>query len=215
MKKNSIFLNEYVMKTASIVVAMGAVSLVIIMALSGQLTTLTLFEEIIKAVIAAALYITFSHYKWDFMRGLMGAMLFALLYQEAFLALGELWGKTADFDSYLIMGIEGSLYLAASTMSFMMTAIIIVNHFVLEYSKAGNRANMIFNQISILLKIMLYVMLLIVNAYLDLPTITLVNTGIGYVTDLAVIIMLICIESQLDDFKEMKEEIMKQKRGEI
>ncbi len=61
-------------------------------------------------------------------KGLMGGVLFCLMYQEAHLALAVLWGEQ-NFDTYLMAGVFGSVYLAAAGMSFLMTVIITVNHF--------------------------------------------------------------------------------------
>lgn len=205
------FLNEIVMRNVSILSAVcGLISMIILMA-SHELTLLLLFEKTVKIVITLLILWAFSRFHWDIMKGMMGGLLFCLMYQEGFLVLGKLWGETVDFDAYLIMGVQGSLYLAAQSMSFMMTIIITVNHFIIDYSRVGNFGNLIFNQISIIFKIILYISLIIINCFLNLPHILQINAGLEFISDLAIVIMLICIESQLDSFKAIKHELLTEK----
>ena len=177
------------------------------------MTMMMVFEKSVKVLIAALSMWSFSRFHWDVMKGMMGGMLFSLLYQEAYLVLGVLWGATADFDAYLIMGVEGSLYLAAQTMGLMMTFIITANHFIIEYSRKGNPRNLVFNKLSILFKLALYAALMLINCFLDRPAHQLAYAGLGYVADFAIVIMLVCIEAQLDSFKAIKQELLQAKRG--
>lgn len=206
------FMNERIMLTVSILSMVFGMVSVVILSVNHALTILDLFAKLVKLIMTALTLWTFLRVHWDAMKGMLGGLLFSLLFQESFLVLGNLWGGTTEFDVYLIMGVQGSLFLSAQTLSFMMTIIIIINHFVIDYSNAGNYANVIFNQISILFKIVLYVSLLIINGTLDLPVYQQINAGFEYITDLAIIIMIICIESQLDSFKSIRSELLKAKR---
>lgn len=183
-----------------------------VLGLYGHLDLMGVFEKIVKIIMTLLTLWTFQSLRWDAMKGMLGGILFSLLYQEAILVLGGLWGETSDFDYYLIMGVQGSLYLAAQTTSFMMTVIIILNHFVIDYSHWGNYANLIFNRISIIFKIILYVSLMIINGTLDLPVFLQVNAGLEYAADLAMIIVVICIETQLDSFRSLRHELLEEKR---
>lgn len=215
MKKTNIeemFLNENLMKYISILSAICGFISLILLRLSGELTLLLAFEKIVKIGVTLLTLWAFSKFHWDVMKGMMGALLFALVYQEAFLVLGRLWGETSDFDSYLIMGVQGSIYLAAQSMSFLMTIIIIINHFVINYSRVGNFGNVMFNQISIIFKILLYVLLMIVNVFLNQPLLIQINSGIEYIADLAIVVLVICIETQLDSFKVIKQELLSEKK---
>ncbi len=205
------FLNEIVMRNVSIISAVCGLISIIILSVSHELTLLLLFEKTVKLVITLLTLWAFSRFHWDVMKGMMGGLLFCLMYQEGFLVLGQLWGETVDFDAYLIMGVQGSLYLAAQSMSFMMTIIITVNHFIIDYSRIGNFGNLIFNQISIIFKIILYISLIVINIFLNLPHQLQINAGFEYISDLAIVIMLICIESQLDSFKAIKHELLMEK----
>lgn len=207
------FLDERLMIKISVLsIIFGLISF-ILLAVTHNLELLLAFEKIIKITIIIFILWTFSNFHWDFTQGMMGALLFSLLYEEAFLVLGKLWGETSDFDAFLIMGVQGSLYLAAQSMSFLMTIIIILNHFVINYSRIGNYRNVIFNQISIVFKIALYVFLMIINRFLDLPLLIQINFGFEYLSDLCIIILIICIETQLNNFKTLKLELMNKKKG--
>lgn len=215
MKKiniEALFLSERLLKIISIIsVLCGAISL-IFLGISQDAQLLVIFEKIVKIMITILTFAAFTKYHWDAMQGMIGGLLFALLYQEAFLVLGKLWGETSDFDTFLIMGVQGSLYLAAQSMSFLMTVIIVVNHFVINYSRFGNLANVIFNQISIIFKIVLYIFLMIINVFLKQKMAIQIASGMEYVSDLCIVIMVICIETQLDNFKTLKQELLKAKK---
>ena len=217
MKKINVeefFLDERLMRNVVILsVISGIISFITLFCFS-DVELLLVFERIVKVVITLLTLWAFSKFHWDVMQGLMGALLFALLYQEGFLVLGKLWGETSDFDAYLIMGVQGSLFLAAQSMSFMMTIIIIINHFVIDYSRIGNLGNVIFNQISIIFKILLYIFLMVINVFLNQPIYSQINSGFEYLSDLCIVILVICIETQLDNFKEIKQELLKAKKKE-
>ncbi len=207
------FLDERIMRNIAIISALcGLISLVLLVVSNG-LELLPAFEELVKIVITLFTLWAFSRFHWDMMKGLMGGLLFALLYQESFLVLGRLWGETSDFDTYLIMGVQGSLYLSAQSMSFLMTLIIIVNHFIIEYSRLGNYGNVIFNQMSIIFKILLYVFLIGINTFLNQPLLTQIMSVFEYISDLCIVILVICIETQLDSFKAIKHELKQAKKN--
>lgn len=206
------FLDEKLMRNVSVLSVLCSLVSIIILTVFHVLNPLTIFETIVKVVITLLTLWAFSRFHWDVAQGLMGALLFALLYQESFLVLGKLWGETSDFDTFLIMGVQGSLYLAAQGMSFLMTLIIIINHFVIDYSRIGNYGNVIFNQISILFKIFLYISLMVINIFLNEPIYIQVSSGLGFLADLCIVIVVICIETQLDNFKSIKYELAQAKK---
>lgn len=142
-KRESIFLNERFMALICILVLVtGLVSLYFSFR-EGQ--NFEIFEWVSKLVTAIAMYLAFRFFKWDVAKGLMGGVLFCLMYQEAYRVLARLWGET-DFDAYLVVGVQGSLYLAAAGMAFLMTIIITINHFFINYFSHGNPKNVILNR---------------------------------------------------------------------
>lgn len=207
-----LFINERTMCTVSIVSAVCGVLSIGWMTMSGTLTLMALFERSVKLIVTLLALWSFFRYRWDMMKGLLGGLLFSILYQEADLVLGRLWGETADFDTYLIMGVEGSLFLAAQTMSLMMTVIITANHYIIEYSPNRNERNLIFNKISILFKITLYLSLMAIDFFLDVPLSAQVNAVLQYAADLCMVMMLVCIEAQLESFNRLREDVRLEKR---
>ena len=207
------FLDEVVMRNIAIVSALcGLISLVLLVVSNG-LELLLAFEMLVKIVITLFTLWAFSRFHWNMMQGLMGGLLFALFYQESFLVLGKLWGETSDFDTYLIMGVQGSLYLSAQSMSFLTTFIIIVNHFIINYSRRGNFGNVIFNQITIIFKILLYLFLIGINMFLNQSLFMQLQSVFEYISDLCIIILVICIETQLDNFKNIRQELLQDKKN--
>ena len=205
----SIFLSEHLMTVACLfAVITSVISLVFI---PSQSDSFTKFEIMVKLLTTIAMFFAFKYYNWDVAKGLMGGVLFCLMYQEAYLVLGRLWGEQ-DFDTYLVVGVQGSLYLAAAGMSFLMTIIITINHFIINYALRGNPENVIFNRMAIIFKLAVYVLLLITNSKLGFSSIMLWKNALQYLTDIAILLLLVSIESQFDSFKVLRRELLKSKR---
>ncbi len=208
-EKNSIFLNEYLMH-AECSFAVGT-SLVTRALIYSQGDGFAIFQVLVKLFTVITMFFAYKKYSWDVAKGIMGGVLFCLMYQEAHLVLEHLWGQE-DFDAYLVVGVQGSIYLAAAGMSFLMTIIITINHFIINYAKHGNPGNVILNRIAIIYKFVVYIILLITNSLLDFSKTIEWETGLQYLTDIAILLLIVSIESQLDSFKVLRQELLKQKR---
>ncbi len=171
----------------------------------------SVFGLLVKAVTAAGMYLAFHYFKWDVAKGLMGGVLFCLMYQEAYVVFVRLWGEQ-NFDTYLTAGIEGSLYLAGASMNFVMTVIITVNHFMINYATQGSPKNMILSQISILFKFLVYILLVFANRRLTIFQAMQWNNSLQYLTDRALLLLLVGIEAQFNSFNIMRQDLLKAKR---
>lgn len=169
------------------------------------------FEVLTKLVTAFAMYLAFKFFKWDVAKGLMGGVLFCLMYQEAHFVLNVLWAEE-NFDVYLVAGVQGSLYLAAAGMAFLMTVIITINHFFINYASHGNPKNVILNRMAILFKFIVYVLLFLSNSQLSFAPVLLWKNALQYLTDSAALLLLVCVESQFDSFNALRQELRRQKR---
>ena len=206
----SIFLNENMMAVACLLAVLTSIASFVLLCLQNG-SYLTIFEIIIKLVTTIAMFFAFRHYNWDVAKGLMGGVLFCFMYQEAYLVLGKLWSEQ-DFDAYLTAGVQGSLYLAAAGMTFLMTIIITVNHFFISYATHGNPKNVILNRIAILFKLVVYILLFAVIGKLGFPAAALWKNAFQYVTDIALLLLLVSTESQFDTFNALRQEMLKEKR---
>ncbi len=206
----SVFLSERLMMFSCIFAIVTSIASFILVSFDRD--SFEMFGIIAKMISVIAIYPAFRHYNWDVAKGLMGGILFCLMYQEAYLVLARLWGEE-DFDTYLVVGVQGSIYLAAAGMSFMMTIIITINHFIINYAKHGNPENVILNRMAILFKFGVYIILLTANAMLvGIAPVILWKNALQYLTDIAIILILVCIESQIDSFKVLRQELLKEKR---
>lgn len=208
--KESIFLNEHLMAVVCVSsVITGAASLFLLSLQENNY--LAIFGLVIKLITTATMFFAFRHYNWDVTKGLMGGVFFSLMYEEAYLVLGKLWSEQ-DFDVYLVVGVQGSLYLAAAGMSFLMTIVITINHFIINYAIHGNPENVIFNRMAIIFKFIVYIILIVTNSMLGLSASGMWANALMYLTDMAILIMLICIESQFDSFNLLRHELLNEKR---
>ena len=169
------------------------------------------FEVVTKLVTASAMFLAFKFFKWDVAKGLMGGVLFCLMYQEAHLVLNVLWGEQ-NFDAYLVVGVQGSLYLAAAGMAFLMTVIITINHFFINYASHGNPKNVILNRMAIIFKFAVYILLFASNSQLGFSPAILWRNAVQYLTDSVLLLLLVSVESQFDSFNVLRQELLKQKR---
>lgn len=208
-EKDSVFLNERFMAAACVFVVAASLASLFLSFVEKDL--FSVFEIIIKLVTAVTMFLAFRYFKWDVAKGLMGGVLFCLMYQEAYLVLARLWGEQ-DFDVYLVTGVQGSLYLAASGISFLMTVIITINHFFINYASSGNPKDVILNRIALIFKLAVYILLFISNSRLGFPAAELWDNAIRWLADIASLLLVVAIESQFDSFKVLRQELLKLKR---
>ena len=204
----SLFLSERCMAVVCVfIAAMGLISLVLF---RSEMEMFEIFGLLVKVVTAVMIYFAFRSYKWDAAKGLLGSVLFSLMYHEAYLVLVKLWSQ--DFDTYLVAGVWGSLYLAAAGMTLWMTLIITVNHFMVNYTLKRNPKNLILNRISIIFKFAAYILLLAANRRLGLNASLMWKNILEYQTDIAILLLVIMTESQFDNFKKLRQELLAEKR---
>ena len=169
------------------------------------------FGLMAKAVTAGCMYLAFRFFKWDVTKGLMGGALFSLMFLEAYVVLVRL-STQQDFDVYLTAGVEGSLFLAGAGMNFLMTVIITINHFFISYASHGNPKNVVLNRIALIFKFGVYFLLVFANGRLDFSDAMRWNNHLQYVTDRALLILLLCLETQFDSFNAIRQDLRVQKR---
>jgi len=211
-KLESLLLNEHFMAgVCAFIAAAGLISLIFF---RGGMDAFEKFGLLIKLAAAVSIYFTFRSYKWDVSKGLLGGVLFSLMYHEAYLVLGKLWSE--DFDTYLVAGVHGSLYLAAAGMSLWMTLIITINHFIVNYNIKSNPKNVILNRIAILFKLAAYILLLAANSRLGLSSALMWQNILEHLTDIAILLLVILTESQFESFKILRQELLaaRRKKGE-
>ena len=210
-KLESLFLNEHFM--AAVCAFIAAAGLISLLFFRGEMDPFEIFGLLVKLAAAVDIYFAFRSYKWDVVKGLLGGVLFCLMYHEAYLVLVKLWSQ--DFDTYLVAGVSGSLYLAAAGMSLWMTIIITINHFIVNYNIKSNPKNVILNRIAIIFKFAAYILLLGANRRLGLSSALMRNNVLEHLTDIAILLLVILIESQFESFKILREELRsaRQKEG--
>ncbi len=208
----SFFLNEYFMTAASICAAVTGFSSFVLV--SGGGFSYTGFIILIKVITTVFMFFAFRRYEWDAAKGLMGGVLFSIMFGEAYLVLGRLW-QEADFDKYLVAGPQGSIYLASAGMSLMMTVIITINHFVINHSNRGKPENVELNRMAMLFKLIVYVILIVSNCMLGFAPVVLWRNSLQYLTDMSVLLILVCVESQFDSFKILRKELLDQMKDGI
>ena len=208
-KLEKVFLNERFMAAACIVMAAaGVVSLVFCF---KEQDAFEIFALVAKLVTAVTMFLAFRSFKWDAAKGLMGSVLFCLMYQDAHLALARLWSEQ-NFDAYLATGVQGSLFLAGAGMNLLMTVIITANHFFINYSTHGNPKNVILNRIALVFKLAVCILLIVTNSLLGFSSALRRAHSVQYLMDIALLVLVACLEAQFDSFNALRQELKKLKR---
>ena len=208
-KLEAIFLNENFMAAVCAFIAVTGLSSLLFF--RSDMDPFEIFGSLVKISSAVVIYFAFKSYKWDVVKGLLGGVLFSLLYHEAYLVLGKLWSGQ-DFDTYLVAGVHGSIYLAAAGMSLWMTLIITINHFIVNYALRSNPKNVILNRIAIIFKFAAYAVLLGANSRLGFSSAMMWKNVLEHLTDIAILLLVILVEAQFDSFKKLRQELLAAKR---
>ena len=204
-----IFLSERFMAAACIfMAAAGAMSLVFCIM---EQDAFEIFALLVKLVTAVAMYLAFRSFKWDAAKGLLGGVLFCLMYQDAHLVLARLWAEQS-FDAYLASGVQVSLFLAGAGMNLMMTVIITANHFFINYTTHGNPKNVILNRIALVYKFAVCILLMATNSLLGFSSALRWTHSVQYLTDIALLVLAACLEAQFDSFNALRQELRKLKQ---
>ena len=204
-----VFLNERFMAAACILMAAtGVVSLGFCFM---EQDAFEIFTLLMKLVTAVTMFLAFRSFKWDAAKGLMGGVLFCLMYQDAHLALARLW-SAQNFDAYLASGVQGSLFLAGAGMNLLMTVIITANHFFINYSTHGNPKNVILNRIALVFKLAVCILLMVTNSLLGFSSALRWTHSVQYLMDIALLVLVACLEAQFDSFNALRQELKKMKQ---
>ena len=206
-----IFLNERFM--AAVCIMMAAAGVVSLVFCFMEQDAFEIFALLVKLVTAVTMFLAFRSFKWDAAKGLMGGVLFCLMYHDAHLVLARLWSGQ-NFDTYLASGVQGSLFLAGAGMNLLMTVIITANHFFINYSTRGNPKNVILNRIALVFKFTVCILLILTNSLLGFSTVLRWTHSVQYLMDIALLVLVACLEAQFDSFNRLRQElkIMKQER---
>ena len=204
-----VFLNERFM--AAVCILMAAAGVVSLVFCFIEQDTFEIFALLAKLVTAVTMFLAFRSFKWDAAKGLMGGVLFCLMYQDAHLALAKLW-TGQNFDAYLASGVQGSLFLAGAGMNLLMTVVITANHFFINYSTHGNPKNVILNRIALVFKLAVCILLVVTSSMLGFSSVLRWTHSVQYLMDIALLVLVACLEAQFDSFNALRQELKKLKQ---
>ena len=205
-KLEKVFLSERFMTAVCILMAAAGLASLVFCAMEQD--PFETFALLIKLVTAVTMFIAFRSFKWDAAKGLLGGVLFCLMYQDAHLVLNGLWAEES-FDAYLASGVQGSLFLAGAGMNLLMTVIITVNHFFINYSIHGSPKNVILNRIALVFKLAVCLLLVTTNSLLGFSSVLRLTHSMQYLMDIALLVLAACLEAQFDSFNTLRQELRK------
>lgn len=203
--RESIFLNERLMTAGFALIAVAG--LLSILFLRSGMDSFEMFGVLVELLAAVAMFFSFRSYKWDAVKGLMGGVLFCLMFEDYYLVFVKLW-QEENFVRYMTVGISGSLFLAGACMSFFMTAVITVNHYLISFAFRGNPKNVMLNRIAIMFKLIVMVIFFVGNSGAGVTSVELWAGVLRSLMDLCILVLLVSVESQLDAFNVLRQELL-------
>lgn len=97
-------------------------------------------------------------------------------------------------------------------MNLLMTIIITANHIFINYTTHGNPKNVILNRIALVFKLAVCVLLMVTNNLLGFSTVLRWTHSVQYLMDIALLVLVGCLEAQFDSFNALRQELKKLKR---
>ena len=204
-----VFLNERFMAAVCMVMVISGLASLVFCIIEQD--AFEIFALLIKLITAFTMFLAFRSFKWDAAKGLLGGVLFCLMYQDAHLVLARLWAEQ-NFDAYLASGMQGSLFLAGAGMNLLMTVIITANHFFINYSTHVNPKNVILNRIALVFKFAVCLLLMTTNSLLGFSSALRWTHSVQYLMDIALLVLVACLEAQFDSFNALRQELRKMKQ---
>lgn len=140
---------------------------------SGTLDMFTMFEIVLRTMLIVGLYRAYRHENMYIMSGIVGGLLFCILYREANHVLGGL--LTLSVDKFIMMGYKGSLYLCISMTILFLECVMVYNHFSISLYHINGITKLAVNEISTCLLFIMLAVQIFSNFFLDLNYLVIVS----------------------------------------
>ena len=159
---------------------------------SGSLDPAGLFDLLMRLLLILTLFYALRTHKLFLMQAATVGLLFCMLCAQSQYALGKLANQ--DSETYIIMGLQGFVFLAVERMILFIQLFVCVSHFIIHAVRRQEAIRVSLNQVSIL-----FLLTLVMIQLLIAPTLTFERDSIYYIwtlhlDELFIFILVACAE---------------------
>ncbi len=115
---------------------------------SGQLDWAEKFDLLLKLVLTGTLVYSLKTHKLFLMQAATVGLLFCMLCGQAQYTLDDLGSR--DSETYIVMGLQGFIFLAVELMMLFIQCFVCINHFVIHAARRQGTIRVSINQVSLL-----------------------------------------------------------------
>lgn len=159
---------------------------------SGSLDGAGLYDLLMRLLLICTLFYALKRHKLFLIQAATVGLLFCMLCTQSQYALGKLANQ--DSEVYIIMGLQGFVFLAVERMLLFIQSFICVSHFIIHTARRQEAVRVSLNQVSILFLLALVIIQLIIAPILTFEPNYIYYIWTLHLDELFIFILVACAE---------------------
>jgi len=159
---------------------------------SGSLDGAGLYDLLMRLLLICTLFYALKRHKLFLIQAATVGLLFCMLCSQSQYALGKLANQ--DSEVYIIMGLQGFVFLAVERMLLFIQSFICVSHFIIHAARRQEAVRVSLNQVSILFLLALVIIQLIIAPILTFEPNYIYYIWTLHLDELFIFILVACAE---------------------
>ena len=159
---------------------------------SGSLDAAGLYDLLMRLLLICTLFYALKRHKLFLIQAATVGLLFCMLCTQSQFALGKLANQ--DSEVYIIMGLQGFVFLAVERMLLFIQSFICVSHFIIHAARRQEAVRVSLNQVSILFLLALVIIQLIIAPILTFEPNYIYYIWTLHLDELFIFILVACAE---------------------
>lgn len=159
---------------------------------SGSLDAAGLYDLLMRLLLIGTLFYALKRHKLFLIQAATVGLLFCMLCTQSQYALGKLANQ--DSEVYIIMGLQGFVFLAVERMILFIQSFVCVSHFIIHAARRQEAVRVSLNQVSILFLLALVIIQLIIAPILSFEPNYIYYIWTQHLDELFIFILVACAE---------------------
>jgi hypothetical protein len=159
---------------------------------SGSLDGAGLYDLLMRLLLICTLFYALKRHKLFLIQAATVGLLFCMLCTQSQYALGKLANQ--DSEVYIVMGLQGFVFLAVERMLLFIQSFICVSHFIIHAARRQEAVRVSLNQVSILFLLGLVIIQLIIAPILTFEPNYIYYIWTLHLDELFIFILVACAE---------------------
>ena len=151
-----------------------------------------MYDLLIRLFLTGTLFYSMKKHKLFLMQAAVVGLLFCMLCAQSQYALGKLANQ--DSEIYIMMGLQGFVFLAVERMLLFIQSFICASHFIIHAAKKQEVIRVSLNQVSLLFLLTLLIIQLIIAPVLSFERIYIFYIWTLHLDELFIFILIACAE---------------------